>query len=67
MAILEVQGDSVALTPLAEGLNGPVGVTVSGGTAYVVEGKIGYLIDPALRGQDPDPFVIRAFPMGAGR
>jgi len=67
VAILEVQGDSVALTPLAEGLNGPVGVTVSGGTAYVVEGKIGYLIDPALRGQDPDPFVIRALPMGAGR
>ena len=64
VALLEVRGDSVALTPLAEGLNGPVGVTVSGNTAYVVEGKIGYLIDPALRDQDPDPFVIRAFPMG---
>ena len=65
VALLEVSGDSVALTPLAEGLNGPVGVTVSGNTAYVVEGKIGYLIDPALREQNPDPFVIRAFPMGA--
>lgn len=64
VALLEVRGDSVELTPLAEGLNGPVGVTVTGGTAYVVEGKIGYLIDPALREQDPDPFVIRAFPMG---
>ena len=64
VALLEVRGDSVALTPLAEGLNGPVGVTVSGNTAYVVEGKIGYLIDPALREQDPDPFVIRAFPLG---
>lgn len=63
VAILEVRGDSVALRPLAEGLNGPVGVTVSGNTAYVVEGKIGYLIDPALREQDPDPFVIRAFPL----
>ena len=67
VAILEVRGDSVALTPLAEGLNGPVGVTVSGNTAYVVEGKIGYLIDPALREQNPDPFVIRAFPMGGRR
>ena len=66
VALLEVQGDSVALTPLAEGLNGPVGVTVIGDTAYVVEGKIGYLIDPALREQNPDPFVIRAFPMVAG-
>ena len=64
LALLEVRGDRVALTPLAEGLNGPVGVTVSGNTAYVVEGKIGYLIDPALRDQDPDPFVIRAFPLG---
>jgi sugar lactone lactonase YvrE len=67
VAILEVTGDSVALTPLAEGLNGPVGVTVSEDTAFVVEGKIGYLIDPALREQNPDPFVIRAFPMGGRR
>ena len=66
VAILQVRGDSVALTPFAEGLNGPVGVTVAGNTAYVVEGKIGYLIDPSLREQNPDPFVIRAFPM-AGR
>jgi len=67
VAILEVRGDSVALTPFAEGLNGPVGVTVAGNTAFVVEGKIGYLINPALRGQNPDPFVIRAFPMSEGR
>lgn len=67
VAILEVRGDDVALTPLAEGLNGPVGVTVTGGAAYVVEGRIGYLIDPALRGQDPGLFVIRAFPMSGGR
>ena len=67
VAILEVRGDTVALTPLAEGLDGPVGVTVTGNTAYVVEGKIGYLIDPALREQEPDPFVIRAFPMDERR
>lgn len=63
VAVLEVAGDSVALTPLAEGLEGPVGVTVAGGTAYVVEGKIGYLLDPALREQDPGPFAISAFPL----
>lgn len=61
VAIVEVSGDSARIVPVAEGLNGPVGVTVVGQTAYVVEGKIGYLFDPALREQDPDPFVIRAF------
>ena len=61
VALLEVAGDTLAVTPLAEGLNGPVGVAVTGGIAFVVEGKIGYLVDPALRGQSPDPFTIRAF------
>jgi hypothetical protein len=40
---------------------------VSEDTAFVVEGKIGYLIDPALREQNPDPFVIRVFPVGGRR
>ena len=66
VAIVEVNGDSARRVPVAEGLNGPVGVTVVGNTAYVVEGKIGYLFDPALREQDPDPFVIRAFRLPEG-
>lgn len=61
VAIVEVEGDSARIVPVAEGLDGPVGVTVVGRTVYVVEGKIGYLFDPALREQNPDPFVIRAF------
>ena len=61
VAVLEVSGDTVEMTDVATGLDGPVGVTVVGDTAYVVEGKIGYLIDPALRDESPEPFLIRAF------
>jgi hypothetical protein len=48
---------------LREGLNSSPGVTPVGGTAYAIEGKIRYLIDPKLKGQDPGPFVIRAIPL----
>jgi len=30
---------------------------------YATEGKISYLFDPALRDKNPDPFIIRAFPL----
>lgn len=63
VALVDVNGDNATITPVATGLNGPVGVTVVGGTAYIVEGKINYLVDPAMRDQNPDPFVIRAFPV----
>lgn len=61
VALLEVGETAVHVTALAEGLDGPVGVTVHNGTVYVVEGKINYLFDQALAGQSPDPFLIRAF------
>ena len=61
VAVLEISGEKVEMTDVATGLDGPVGVTVIGDTAYVVEGKIGYLIDPALRDKNPEPFLIRAF------
>ena len=32
-------------------------------TAYAIEGKIGYLVDPKLKGQDPGPFRIIAIPL----
>lgn len=63
VALVDVEGDTARITPVATGLDGPVGVTVVGGTAYVVEGKINYLVDPALRERSPDPFVIRALPL----
>ena len=32
-------------------------------TAYALEGKIGYLIDPKLKGQDPGVFSAHAVPL----
>jgi hypothetical protein len=31
-------------------------VTRIGATVYAIEGKINYLVAPALRGKDPGPF-----------
>jgi sugar lactone lactonase YvrE len=65
VALIEIAGDRATVRDVATGLNGPVGVTVAGRRAYVVEGKIGYLLDPALRERSPDPFTIRSFPLPA--
>lgn len=61
VAILTVEGDSAAMAPVATGLSGSVGVTAMNGTAYVTEGRIEYLFDPDLGGQDPGTFYIRTF------
>jgi sugar lactone lactonase YvrE len=61
VALIEVHGDSATVTPVASGLDGPVGVAAVGRTGYAIEGKIGYLLDPKLKDQSPDPFVIHAF------
>jgi sugar lactone lactonase YvrE len=62
-----ITGDSAAITVLKEGLTSPPGVTRVGHTAYAIEGKILYLIDPKLKGQDPNPFMVRAIPLDGGR
>jgi len=67
VALVDVKGDTAAVTPIATGLDGPVGVTVVGKTAYAIEGKIGYMMDPKLKDKSPDPFLIRAFPLVAGK
>ena len=59
-----ISADQVALRVLREGLNSPTAVTLIGDTVYCNEGKIGYLIDPKLKGQDPGPFVLHAVPLG---
>jgi sugar lactone lactonase YvrE len=64
--LVYVAGDSAAIVPIASGLDGPVGVTVSDGVAHVIEGKIEYMFDPKLKDKSPDPFLIRAFPLPEG-
>lgn len=58
-----ISGDNAEIRVLREGLMSPPGVTPFGNVAYAVEGKIGYLIDPKLKGQDPGTFTIHAIPL----
>ena len=61
-----IVGDHADIKVLRAGLTSPPGVTRIGRTAYGLEGKIVYLFDPKLKGQDPNPFVVRAIPMESG-
>jgi hypothetical protein len=58
---VDIEGDRAVITPVRTGLDSSPGVTHHEGIGYATEGKIGYLFDPALRDQNPDPFIIRAF------
>ncbi len=58
-----IDADKASIRVLHEGLNSPTAVTLIGKTVYCNEGKIGYLIDPKLKGQDPGPFVLHAVPL----
>ena len=59
-----IEGDHADVRVLREGLISPPAVTLVGQTAYGLEGKIGYLIDPKLKGQDPGQFIAHAIPLG---
>jgi hypothetical protein len=55
-----IDGDKAQIKVLREGLISPPGVTVVGPTVFAIEGKINYLMDPKLRGQDPGVFKAYA-------
>lgn len=61
IAVVDVQGDSATVTSVKTGLDSSPAITRVGRVGYAPEGKIQYRMDPALRGKDPGPFVIRAF------
>jgi sugar lactone lactonase YvrE len=61
-----IDGDRAKVRMLRDGLISPPAVTLVGRTAYALEGKIGYLIDPKLKGQDPGPFIVHAVPFDIG-
>lgn len=66
VALITIDGDSATVEPLRSGLESSPGVTHVGRIGYATEGKIGYLVDPQLEGQDPGEFIIRAFPLPEG-
>jgi sugar lactone lactonase YvrE len=58
-----IDGDRATIRMLKDGLVSPPGVALVGKTAYALEGKIGYLVDPKLKGQDPGKFIVHAVPL----
>jgi sugar lactone lactonase YvrE len=58
---ITIAGDKASVDTLKDGFNGPTGVTQVGNTAWVSEGQLPYLLDPAKKGQGPKlPFKLYA-------
>jgi sugar lactone lactonase YvrE len=55
-----VEGDRAKIDVIATGFELPTAVTTVGRTAWVLESKFDYLRNPALKGQDPGSFHVRA-------
>jgi hypothetical protein len=61
--LVTISGVHADIHVLREGLQSPPAVTLVGKTVYALEGKILYLISPALKGKDPGPFKAYAVPL----
>jgi hypothetical protein len=61
--LVTISGVHANIQVLREGLQSPPAVTLVGNTVYALEGKILYLISPALKGKDPGPFKAYAVPL----
>jgi len=59
-----VTQDKASIETLAEGLLGPTAVAVVGTTAWVAEGQLPHLFDPAKNGPPRLPFHVKAVPLG---
>jgi len=66
MSIVTFSGperQTVVLQTLKEGMASTPGVTATKGTAWVVEGKLNYMQDPAMKDKDPGTFKMFAVPL----
>src|SRR5581483_763979 len=59
-----VTRDQASIETLASGLSGPTAVAVAGTTAWVAEGQLSHLFDPAKNGPPRLPFYVKAVPLG---
>ncbi len=57
--LMSVAGGHASLVTLAEGMMSAVGGSVSGGTAYYIDGRTQYRLNPKMRDQDPGPFIVK--------
>jgi sugar lactone lactonase YvrE len=62
-----IEGDGAKIDVLKDGFHGPVAVTRTGDTAWVLEGKLNYMNDPKLKDQDPGSFKAYAVPFSTKR
>ena len=51
------------ITTVKEGLESTPAVTLTRGMAWIVEGKLNYRNDPAMKGKDPGMFKMYAVPL----
>jgi hypothetical protein len=58
-----VSGDTATITVIRDKYMLPTAVTVVGNTAYVLEAKLNYQRDPALKDKDPGAFKAYAVPL----
>lgn len=65
LSVVTIDGDHARMTVLDETLESSPGATPVGNTAYVIESNIRYLLDPKLRGQEPESFMLLARPIPA--
>jgi hypothetical protein len=63
VTVVTIEGDNARIDVIKEGLQSTPGATLAGDTVYTIEGKIDYLINPQLRGQDPGEFRAIAIPL----
>lgn len=62
--LVTIDGAKADIKTIKDGFSGPVSVTQVGGTGWVAEGQLPYLLDPKLKGQQPKlPFHLYAVPL----
>jgi sugar lactone lactonase YvrE len=55
--LITVTGDKAQIETIKGGFKAPVSLVQVGDEAYVLDVSLGYLLDPALKGQKPPPFA----------
>ncbi len=63
MSLVTFAGDRVTLTTLKEVSASTPAVTATRGMAWVAEGKLNYIQDPAMKDKDPGTFKMYAVPL----
>jgi hypothetical protein len=57
--LMTVESGHASLVTLAEGMMSAVGGSVSGATAYYIDGRTQYRLNAKMRDQDPGPFTVK--------